>query len=371
MRILIVAGGTGGHIYPAVALLDYLKKLNKSCFICWIGGRKRLDREIVQKKGIEFREIKAQPLPRSFHLKWMSFILNMFISFIQSLKIILTFKPEVVVGMGSFQSYPVVVSAWLLGIPTVICEQNVYLSLTNKMLLPLASKIALSFPYTENYVPVWAKKKVVVTGNPVREEIITTSKRLAVKKLGLKEEKFTLLFLGGSQGAHYLNKVTVETLYLFENERIGEKIQFILLTGERDYSWVRENLKKIKIEGKIFPYLEEIFYAYAASDLVISRSGATTLAEIIARGLPCILIPYPFATCNHQLKNALILKKEGGAKVIIQEKLNPVTLKKAIEEIIEDKQIKERMQKIKEKWKISKATKNLTDLIIQLVGNRE
>ena len=369
MRILITAGGTGGHLYPAVALIQNLKKKIPDLSILWIGGKKEWEGKIVEKEKVQFRSIDALPFPRPISLKLLNFIVKMTISIIQSLRYILSFKPELVVGMGSFHSYPVVLSAFLLGKPVVICEQNLYPSLTNRMLLPFASRIALSFPESIKYLPAWGKKKAVVTGNPVRERIINASRREAIRSLNLEEGKFTLLFLGGSQGAHYLNKVAVETLYLFQEEEDREKIQFILITGEKDYPWIRKKITENKIKGKVFPYLSDIHHALAASDLVICRSGATTISEITARGLPCILVPYPFATDQHQLTNALFLEKEGGAILITQEKLTPNLLKKTIKEIIENPGLRNKMKKASKKVGQTKATQNLVDLILKMGRN--
>ena len=226
MRVLIVAGGTGGHIYPAATLVDYLRKQNNAHLILWIGGEGELERKIIPREKVEFKKICAQPCPRSFSLKWVNFFLKMGFSLLQSLRYILTFKPDVMVGMGSFHCFPVALAAFLCGIPVVLCEQNICLSLTNRMLLPLASEIALSFSSSKNYLPFWGKEKAVITGNPVREEIITTSKEEGIEKLGLEKGRFTLLFLGGSQGARFLNEVAIETLHLLEEK---EKIQFIPL----------------------------------------------------------------------------------------------------------------------------------------------
>lgn len=370
MRVLIVAGGTGGHLYPAVALVDYLRSKNHP--IMWIGGEKELDRKIANERGVKFRKISACPFPRSISpYKWIEFFLLGSFSLIQSFRYITSFKPDIVVAMGSFHSYPVVTTAFIFGIPAVICEQNIFLSLTNRMLLPFVSKIALSFSPTRNYLSSRAKKKAVLTGNPIREEITVTTREAGIKKLGLSKGKTTLLFMGGSQGAHYLNKIAVETLYLLESDNLENDIQFIVITGEKDFPWVREKLKSRKIKGKIFPFLSQMHYAYAASDLVISRSGATTLAEITARGLPCILIPYPFATNQHQLSNALFLEKEGAAKVILEEKLNALTLKRAIEDIIHNQALMEKMRKASRKRGKPEATKNLVDLISHLVTNNK
>lgn len=369
MRILIVAGGTGGHLYPAVALVQNLKKKVSACSILWIGGKKELEKRVVEKEKVKFKSISFLPLPGFSLLKWINFIFQATVSLAQSIRYIYRFKPDVVVGVGSFHSYPVLLSAFLFRIPIITCEQNVYPSLTNRMLLPFASRIALSFPGSVDYLPLWSRKKAVITGNPVREEIITSSSKESLEKLNLDEGKLTFLFLGGSQGAHFLNKVAVETLYLLEKKRREKDIQFILIAGETDYPRVREKIKGIKIKGKIFPYLSSIHYALAASDLVISRSGATTISEITALALPCILVPYPFATNQHQLKNAIFLKKEGAAKVIVQEKLHSSLLTDVIEQILCNPKLRDKMKRASRTLGKPEAAQNLVNLILEMERN--
>lgn len=366
MRVLVAAGGTGGHLYPAIALAQKLKREFPNLLILWIGGRKKFERQIVERENIQFKSINILSFPRSLSPKWLNFIFRMAESFIQCSKHIFTFKPGIAVGMGSFHSYPVVMLAFFFGIPTIICEQNVYPSLTNRMLLPFTSRIVLSFPHSMKYLSTWSKKKAIIIGNPVREKIVTTSKKEGIRKLNLKEGKFTLLFLGGSQGAHHLNKTAIKTLCLIQKEKWGENIQFILITGEKDYSRIIEKSKINKTKGIIFSYLSDIHYALAASDLVISRSGATTISEITACGLPCILVPYPFATDQHQLENAFALEKQGAAKVIIQEKLNPLLLKTTIKHILQNQQLRNKMGKASQDLGKLEAAQNLTDLIIKL-----
>ncbi len=365
MRVLVAAGGTGGHLYPAKALASYLVKQRLVKNILWVGGKKEIEAKIISSQ-YEFKSINIQYCPRTLSLKWIKFIWGLIISFFQSLLIITQFKPTIVVGMGSFHSYPLIITAYFKRIPTIIFEQNVYLSLTNKFLLRWASAIGISFSQTQKYIPLKKRKKTFLIGNPVREEIIKQGKKEALKKMKLSEEAFTLLFLGGSQGAHSLNLYGVEALRLLGKENLHWKIQVIFLTGKKDYKWVKDSLESLKFQFMVFPYLEKIESAYAVSDLVIARSGATTVAEITVRGLPSILIPYPYATSHHQLKNAKVLQEKGASCLILEKDLSGETLKNPISKLIKDREL---LKKMSEKSKClgkPEATREAVKLILKI-----
>ncbi|MCD6231994.1 undecaprenyldiphospho-muramoylpentapeptide beta-N-acetylglucosaminyltransferase [Candidatus Aerophobetes bacterium] len=365
MKILVVAGGTGGHLYPAKAIASYLKEQNLIKDILWVGGGKEIEREIIVPQ-YKFKRINIQYCPRTLSLKWIRFIQELIVSFFQSFLIITQFKPTIVLGMGSFHSYPLVITAAFKGIPTIIFEQNVRLSLTNRFLLWWASTIVISFSETQKFIPLKRRRKTLLIGNPVRKEIIEEEKGEALRKLKLSKEVFTLLFMGGSQGAHSLNLYGVEALKSLEKEEVPEKIQIIFLTGKKDYQWVRESLKSLKFQSIVFPYLERMEYAYAACDLVISRSGATTIAEITARGLPSILIPYPYATSSHQLENAKLLQREGASYLILEKDLSGRIIKETILKLLRDQDLLKKMAKKSKNLGKPEATREVAKLIFKL-----
>ncbi len=368
MRVLIVAGGTGGHIYPALALSTCLKRDNPTTDILWVTGKKNLEQQILFESEIDFKKINTCSLPRKFFWQWAEFGWKMVISFFQSFLILLQFRPDVVVGMGSFHSYPVLITAFFFRIPSIICEQNVFPSFTNRSLSKYASKIAINFSQTKDFFLPSVWRKIYFTGNPVRDSIITTTKEEGLKKLGLKKDKFTLLFLGGSQGAHRLNQAAVETVKLFKENGMEEKLQFIFVTGKDDWKFASNSLREIKISAKIFSFFSQIHYVYAVTDLVISRSGATTLAEITARGIPAILIPYPYATDKHQLKNAQILEKMGAAIIIHDDELTPQRLRGLIKKLISDKKLILKMSKKSKELGKRNAAQEITKIIRSLVA---
>ena len=371
MRALIAAGGTGGHLYPALALAFYLKEHNLAEKILWIGGKRGVEVEVVPASGFEFKKISVRRCPRNIRGDWIGFVYGLILSFFQSFLILLHFKPHVVVGMGSFHSYPVVSVAFFLGIPSLICEQNVRPSLTNRLLLRWASKIAISFPQTKRYIPPRMRKKACLVGNPIRPEILKMSREMGRRKLGLDNDRFTLLFLGGSQGAHSLNLAGMEAIGLLEREGVESEVQVIFITGEKDLEMVKGYLNSSRMRVAIFPYLNHMEYAYAASDLVISRSGATTLAEITARGLPSILIPYPYATLRHQWENAKVLEERKAACTISEKDLSGETLKEMILKLMKDKKRLEEMGKRSKELARPEATSKMAKLVCELAKRRK
>jgi len=368
MRVLIAAGGTGGHIYPGLAIASYLKEHRLADEILIVGGGRELESYLVSWQGFNLRQIGIQSYPRCFSSKWIVFGWGLCISLLQSLFILRTFKPQVVIGMGSFHSCPLIILAFFFGIPNLICEQNVRLSLSNRLLAPWASRIALSFSETQKYLSPRLLRKTCLTGNPIRSEIMKVKKEEAIEKLGLDKDKLTLLFLGGSQGAHSLNRFGIEAAKLLLQEKLGKEIQIIFITGKNDVEWVRTSFKSLAIKSLILSYLPQMEYAYAASDLVVCRSGATTLAEVTSRGLPAVLIPYPHATRGHQWKNAEVLQTMRAAHLILEEDLTAEKLKTTILGLITHKSLlKEMAEKSKALGK-PQATREVIKLILSLVN---
>jgi len=371
MKVLIAAGGTGGHLYPALAIASYLKEVDSANHILWVGGGRELEFKIVSSEGFKFKKISIQSYPRTLSIKWVVFWLNLGVSFAQSLGILLWFKPQVVVGMGSFHSYPVVMLAFFLGIPTLICEQNVHPSLSNRFLCRWVSKIAISFPQTKDFFPLKVRDKIHFTGNPLRSQIFKVKREEALKKLGLDKDKFTLLFAGGSQGAHTLNLSAIEAIKLLEKEGFSDKIQIIFITGKNDLKWVEESSKTIKTKSLILSYLNQMEYAYNASDLIICRSGATTISEITVLGLPAILIPYPCATEEHQLKNAKVLQKRGATSIITEEEISGEKLKENILKLINDRNLLKEMGRESKVLGKPEATGEVVKIIYSLAETKQ
>lgn len=337
MKVLVTGGGTGGHIYPALAIARGIKEKHPEAEILFVGTVKGLEADIVPREGFPFRTVTVEGLTRKISIKAFTTLLKTCKGCFEAFKIIKGFKPSVVVGTGGYVCGPVVLIAGLLRIPTLIHEQNAYPGITNKLLARIVNKVAVTFPESRKYFP--AKADVVLTGLPVRPEIQTTEREGAIRALGLDKDKFTILTVGGSRGARSINKAMIKVIAQAVN---GQEIQIIHMTGQLGFDETVAEMKTAGIDmvncGNITvkPFLYNMDEALAAADLVICRAGATTIAEITVRGLPAILIPYPYASDNHQEYNARALVENGAALMILDRDLNGPKLWDVLRELYQD-----------------------------------
>lgn len=340
MRVLLTGGGTGGHIYPALAIAKGIKQKFPEAKILFVGNSKGIEAEVVPRDGFDFSSITVEGLPRKLHrvFQVVKALAKTCQGSIEAYRILRDFKPTVVVGTGGYVCFSVVMIAALLKIPTLIQEQNAFPGRTNRILSHVASKVAVTFPESIRYFT--PKADIVVTGLPVRDEVALTCREDGVSAFDLKNDKFTILCVGGSQGARSLNRAMVEVI---ANTAIDDKFQVIHVTGQSGYD---ETLKELAARGidpvaggniTVKPYLYNMAQALAAADLVVCRAGATTIAEIEVRGLPSILIPYPYAANNHQEYNARALVRGGAAIMIKDRELNGRLLWEEIRKLSGDK----------------------------------
>jgi len=313
--ILIAAGGTGGHAYPAISIAKALKEKGYRPFFVV----KKQDRciPLLEKENMEYYELNVSGFPRGVTFGLIAFIFRMFLAFWSSFRIIRDIKPAVVVGLGNYLSFPVITSSRLMGIPAVIHEQNYLPGLANRILSKYATSVMVSFPESKKY---FSAERTVFTGNIIRKEITGITEKNGCETLGITKDRVSALVFGGSQGAHFINKLMVESLPFLE--KIKDKIQFVHITGEKDFSWVKSEYNKMNFKSKVLPYLHEIGAAYAVADFVVCRSGATTLAEVIALEKPAVFIPFARATENHQKLNADYLGRAGAALVYEEKELD-------------------------------------------------
>ncbi|CDF57830.1 undecaprenyldiphospho-muramoylpentapeptide beta-N-acetylglucosaminyltransferase [Thermobrachium celere] len=341
MKVIITGGGTGGHIYPGVAIAKKLQEKYKKVEILFVGSENGLEGKLVPKEGYKIKLIPVEGLNKKFSFRTIKSVIKVIKGFGKAGKIINEFKPDIVIGTGGYVCGPVVMQAALKGIPTIIHEQNAFPGVTNKLLSHFVDRIAISFVESEKYFP---KNKVVYTGNPVRSQILNSNKEKAIQSLGLEKNKPILLVVGGSRGAKNINNAVVDILGDLNNNNI----QLIFITGENNYKEVMDkvnskyNLSVMK-GIKILPYAFNMHDVLAASDLIISRAGATIISEITALGKPSILIPSPYVANNHQEYNARALEEKGACIVIKESQLNGDILKDQIINIINNKEILKNM----------------------------
>jgi len=333
IKVIISGGGTGGHVFPAIAIANTLKMKCNDIDILFVGAKGRMEMEKVAAAGYRIEGLWISGLQRRLTLKNFSVPFKIISSLFKSNRILKKFKPDVVIGVGGYASWAVVKVASIKGIPTLIQEQNSYPGKSNINLSFKVDKICVAFPNMERFFP---KAKIVITGNPVRKEVvdIESKKEEAMNFFGLKAGKKTIFAVGGSLGARTINESIQEYLELF----ITEDIQVIWQTGKFFFETAKEAANKISKEGiKVFDFINRMDYAYAAADIIISRAGAISVSELCIVGKPVILIPSPNVAEDHQTKNAEALMKEHAAKFIKDSQCKTI-LGKTVLELVQDEE---------------------------------
>ncbi len=314
-KVIIAAGGTGGHIYPGLSLAKELEK--KEYFPVFIMKKNDKGIKIVQNEGYQYFELDVIGFPRKLSPKIVEFLFKLFISIFKTIFLILKIKPLFTFGLGSYVSFPVIFVSKIFSIKTFIHEQNVVPGLANKLLSRFVDRIMVSFPETKNYFP---ENKTFYTGNFIRKELFSADYENSLKIFNFDRDKFTILVFGGSQGAHAINIIISKALKLMQD--IKNKIQFLHLTGSSDFEIVQNSYRELSFKAKVLEYLNNMAAAYVVSDIIISRAGATTISEILELRKFAILIPYPYATEDHQTQNAKYLEKLGLAVVVPENELS-------------------------------------------------
>lgn len=310
-RIIISGGGTGGHIFPAIAIANAIKALDPSAEILFVGAKGRMEMEKVPAAGYEIVGLTIQGFQRSFSPKNLLFPFKVLGSLAQSFAILKKFKPNVVVGVGGYASGPLLFCASLKGIPYLIQEQNSYAGITNKLLGKKAQKVCVAFEGMEQFFP---SQKIMITGNPVRDGIahLHNKKEEAMKFFGLDSAKKVILILGGSLGARTLNQSVLARL-----DAIPSNVQVIWQCGKLYYTQLVNQLGTTKPTNiHLMEFISKMDFAYAAADVIISRAGAGTIAELCLVAKPVVLVPSPNVAEDHQTKNAMALVKKHAALLV-------------------------------------------------------
>jgi UDP-N-acetylglucosamine--N-acetylmuramyl-(pentapeptide) pyrophosphoryl-undecaprenol N-acetylglucosamine transferase len=326
-KVLIATGGTGGHVFPALVCAEEF--LKRGWEVCFVGSGREIEKNLLS--FAPYRVLQVKPLTGKGIMGTVKGLLALVFALPKGIALLRLIKPNLVLGFGSYVSGPVILASALLRIPRAIHEQNVVPGLANRLSAPFAQKIFVSFEESLSYFP---KFKTELTGNPIRQELIEEAR---------KEERkmpFTVFVLGGSQGSSALNRVVFEVLKVLK-----DKIKIVHQTGKMDYEWLKEEYGKMGVEGWVFPFDNSIGRWYGKAHLVVSRAGALTLAEIACVGRASILVPYPYSTSNHQLKNAEVFVKHGASRMILQEELTPERLIENLEELMMREGLRVEMEK--------------------------
>ena len=340
MKVIMTGGGTGGHIYPAIAIADEIKSRHPDTEIIFVGTERGMEKDIVPKAGYPIKFITVSGLNRKNPTKLIKTLKDLNHGLHEAKQIIKEFKPDLVIGTGGYVCGPVMKTAAGMGIKTYIHEQNAFPGLTNKLLSRGAERVFVAFDDAKKYFKT--KKEPVTVGNPVRHAFTEVDRQAARESLGVKEDEFMVLSFGGSLGAQRINdEMTVAAERL--RDRAGLRIFFV--TGRRYYSSIMENADKTNARVTYLQYIDDMPKYLNACDLAITRSGALTVSEITACGRASVMIPSPYVTNNHQYYNAKVVADRGGAILIEEKDLTNGEVADEIEQLMNDRQILEKMEK--------------------------
>lgn len=366
MKILFAGGGTAGHINPALAVAGYIKERHPDAEISYIGTAEKLEAKLVPEKGYDFHTIDVAGFQRKITpeniLKNISAVKKAFTSSIRSKELLREINPDIVVGTGGYVSGPVLKQAQKMGFKTAIHEQNAFPGVTTKMLAADADAVMLAMPEAKRHLKL--KKEPIITGNPIRQELLKMSREEARGILGLDNRPLILSF-GGSLGAMRVNESVCELIKWHNNT---EKFYHIHATGKSGYEDFISALGEEKLSDMITikEYISDMDICMAAADLVICRAGAITLGEIAACGKPAVLIPSPYVAENHQFHNAMTLKRSGAAEIIEEKDLSGEKLIEVVSGLIENKPKLEKMSKAATKSAIIDANERIYKTLMQL-----
>ena len=311
LNIVIAGGGTGGHLFPGIAVAEALQEINPENKVLFLGTNRPLEQKILAQTPFFHKVIPAGGLKGLTFKTRIQSLMQIPLGILKAIQIYNEFSPHIVLGVGGYVSAPCVLAANLMGIPVVIQEQNSIPGLANRMLAKTSDRIYVSFPQTIN---CFMAKKTVYTGNPVRKGIIEASKKTKNKS----SDNFTVFIVGGSQGASSINKAIIDALEHLDKH----KITFIHQSGSEDETMLKNAYNQKNIQADVQSFFHDMITPYLKSDLIICRAGATTVAELSIMGKPAIFIPFPHAADDHQVKNAQAVVDAGGAEMIVENQLN-------------------------------------------------
>ena len=361
-RVVFAGGGTGGHLFPALAIADAMRRMAPDLEIRFIGARKRIEAHVVPAHGYAFNAIWIAGFRRRVTLETLLFPLKLIVATVQSFILLLRFRPAAVVGTGGYVCGPPVFAATVLGIPTLLQEQNSYPGVTTRMLAGRVREVHIAFEATRKFLRRVAG--VYLSGNPIRSSVGTIERSEGLKRLGLRSSRQTLLVVGGSQGAASINEAMLASPDLLSRP----DVQVLWLAGQSELDRMKTRIAELGTGDGVhlYGFLDEMPSAYAAADLVVCRAGASTLAEILCAGLPSILVPYPHAAADHQTMNARTLA-DAGAAVLIPDAEAKERLGTEIREILAHPERRSAMAVAARSLALPNAARTVADAVMKLV----
>lgn len=361
-RVLFAGGGTGGHLFPALAIAEALQRAEPDMEIRFVGTRGRIEARVVPAHGYAFDTIWIAGLRRRLAVETLVFPVKVIVSMVQSLVILLRFRPGVVIGTGGYVCGPPVFVATLLGIPTLLQEQNSYPGVTTRLLARRVREVHIAFEATRKFLG--REQGVYLSGNPIRGTVGTVERSESLQRLGLCSSRTTLLVVGGSQGAASINDALLASPDLLSRS----DVQVLWLTGASELARVQQRVAAMGGgEGvHLYGFLEDMPWAYAAADLVVCRAGASTLAEILCAGLPSVLVPYPHAAADHQTLNARTIA-DAGAAVLIPDAEAKERLGTEIREILAHPERRTAMGVAARSLALPNAARTIADAVVKLL----
>ncbi|MEE4265516.1 MAG: undecaprenyldiphospho-muramoylpentapeptide beta-N-acetylglucosaminyltransferase [Desulfobacteraceae bacterium] len=355
-RIVIAGGGTGGHLFPGIAIAKEFMARNSATRVIFVSTGNRLEKAVLSKAGFELRSIQVAGIKGRGTWNQIKSVFKIPGAILAGMGLLKDFAPDLIVGLGSYSAGPVVIGAWLKRIPIAIHEQNILPGITNKILAHFADRIYISFKNTQSRL---SPQKVYWTGNPVRQELLEISGQPeGGPAQDISQGQFTVLIIGGSQGAHRINTAMIEALEHLQN---SERLHFVHQTGEADQASVSDAYRKKSVSSTVQSFFDNMAEQYRPADLIICRAGATTVAEITALGKAAIFIPFPYAADNHQMLNAADLADDGAAEIIIEKELTGILLSQKIEHYMGHRKALEDMAARARRHGNPAAAKNIVD----------
>ena len=359
--MLVAGGGTGGHLFPGIAVAEEMQRRFPKGSLLFATTGRNIDNTGLGARGLPSSVIRCQGIKGRGVTGKIRSLLQLPVALLDAVRLLRRFRPDVVFGVGGYVTGPVLLAARLMGKATCIHEQNSVPGLTNRILGRYVDRIFLSIPGSERFFPA---DRTVMTGNPVRRDLIEAARQ--DKKKGPP----TLLVLGGSQGAHRVNELVVGAVDKLFN-RLPPNLMIIHQTGKADEVMVRDAYKRIGIGAEVAPFFHDMAACLGRADLVVSRAGATSLAELTVMGKPAILIPYPYAADDHQLTNARFLEEEGAAMVFVEKELTDIALGKELARLLEDADLRQRMAGHTLRLARPEAAARIVDGCLELLGKKK